>query len=105
VRRLYAALTGAGLRVWWDRKNLPSRQLAFTEEIRRAIDDSQRLLLVCGPGALASDYVGDEINHALKYCKGILPLLRRGEYSHIPPATSPTIGRCTANTQRALHER
>jgi hypothetical protein len=60
VGRLHADLTNAGFDVWFDRVSMPSRQLTFHQEIRDAIAAHDRLLLVVGPGVLASDYVAQE---------------------------------------------
>jgi len=55
VRRLRADLTKAGFDVWFDRVSMPSRQITFHQEIRDAIAVLDRLLLVVGPGVLASN--------------------------------------------------
>jgi hypothetical protein len=47
VTRLYGDLS-VGWKVWWDRASMPSRGLKFTQEIRDAIDNSDRLLLISG---------------------------------------------------------
>ena len=53
-------LTLAGFCVCFDRVSMPSRQFAFYQEIRDAIADCDRLVLVFGPAAMAYDYVGQE---------------------------------------------
>jgi WD40 repeat protein len=63
---------------------MPSRALTFLQEIRDAIESSDRLLLVVGPGAAASDYVRSEWQHALLFGKGVVPVLRLGQRSIIP---------------------
>ncbi len=88
MRRLYNALTEAGFAVWWDRVSLPSRSLAFTQEIETAIRTCQRFVLVVGPGALTSEYVRAEWEFALAQCKPITPILRQGDFSLIPPAVA-----------------
>jgi hypothetical protein len=66
VRRLYDGLKQAngpdGVRfdVWFDRTSMPSRALTFYQEIRDAIHERDRLVLVVGPQAIASDYVTQE---------------------------------------------
>jgi WD40 repeat protein len=60
VRRLHGNLTAAGFDVWFDRISMPSRELTFYQEIRDAIADRERLVLVVGPAAVASDYVTQE---------------------------------------------
>lgn len=84
VKRLYHALISQGFRVWWDRKSMPNRGLTFGEEIRDAIIGCDTLILVVGPAAARSDYVGAEWKHAWKKGKRVIPILRLGDYSLIP---------------------
>ena len=85
VRRLYADLTAAGFDVWFDRVSMPSRNLTFHEEIRDAIAVRERLLLVVGPGAAASEYVQQEWQFAwFKAEKIVAPILRLGDYPLVP---------------------
>ena len=60
VKRLHDDLTAAGFDVWFDRQDLRSRGLTFHHEIREAIKDCDRLVLVVGPKAVASEYVRQE---------------------------------------------
>src|SRR5439155_17525340 len=60
AHRLYADLTARGFDVWFDRVPMPSRQLTFHDEIRDAIAACERLIVVVGPKAMASDYVTQE---------------------------------------------
>jgi hypothetical protein len=85
VKRLYHDLSKHGFEVWWDRESMPSRALTFLHEIRDAIDGADRLLLIVGPGAFQSDYVRAEWDYALSICKVVVPLLRKGDYSILPP--------------------
>ena len=89
VRRLYDDLTAQGFRVWFDREHMPNRGLSFTDEIALAIEQAERLLLVCGPAAYQSEYVRKEWQHALLHCKPILPVVRLGEF---PPPILNEIG-------------
>ena len=84
VKQLYHDLVAAGHRVWWDRVSMPSRALTFLQEIRDAIDEAGRVLLVVGPGAIKSAYVTAEWRYALEACLGVLPVLRIGEYNLLP---------------------
>ena len=77
VQRLSADLTSAGFDVWFDRASMPSRQLTFHQEIRDAIAARDRLLLVVGPGVLASDYVTQEWRFAyFEAGKCVNPIVR-----------------------------
>jgi len=82
VKRLYAELTQAGFKVWFDRVSLPSRQLTFHQEIKDAIlKETDRLIYVAGPKAALSDYVRAEWQFALE-CDHVVvtPILRLGDY-------------------------
>ena len=84
VWSLYSELQRRGFTVWFDRRSMPNRGLTFAQEIRDAIDAADRLLLVVGPNAVASDYVRSEWEHAILFAKGIVPVLRKGDYSLLP---------------------
>lgn len=88
VRRLYEDLTACGFQVWWDRVSMPSRALTFLQEIRDAIDATDRLILVVGPDAIESEYVRAEWQYALHACKVVMPILRIGDYSLVPDGLS-----------------
>ena len=79
VKRLYVDLSGRGLKVWWDRENMPSRALTFLQEIRDAIDNSDRLVAVVGPRAVKSDYVLAEWEWASLFGNVVVPILRLGD--------------------------
>jgi WD40 repeat protein len=85
VRQLYHDLTARGFTVWWDQQEMPNRGLTFLQEIRDAVEASDRLLAVIGPQAVQSDYVTSEWQHALLYARGVVPLLRQGGYETLPP--------------------
>ena len=77
ARRLYEDLAKAGFDVWLDCVSMPSRQLTFLQEIRDAIAARDRLLLVVGPRAVASDYVTQEWQFAyFAVNKCIVPVVR-----------------------------
>lgn len=88
VQRLYNDLTEAGYSVWLDRVSMPSRALTFLQEIRDAIAASDRLLLMVGPRAVASDYVSAEWRCALELCVAVTPVLRVGDYNMVPAELS-----------------
>lgn len=83
VEQLYNDLKDE-FQVWWDRTSMPNRGLTFLQEIRDAIDNADRLLLVVGPAAFVSDYVRDEWQYAYETYKGINIALRSGDYSDLP---------------------
>jgi len=87
VRRLHGDLTNAGFDVWFDRVSMPARQLTFHQEIRDAIAARDRLLLVVGPGVLASDYVTQEWSFAyFEAGKCVNPIVRLN--GHGPDGTT-----------------
>ena len=85
VTELHRLLRKRQFRVWWDRADMPSRALTFLQEIRDAIADSARLVLVAGPAAFGSDYVRAEWQYALALSKPVIPVLRIGEMEDLPP--------------------
>jgi len=84
AQRLYEDLVKAGFEVWWDRQSIRSRQITFHQEIADAIRSCDRLILVVGPKAAVSDYVRQEWRWALELDKPVVPVLRKGDYTHIP---------------------
>jgi TIR domain len=52
---------------------------AFLQVIRDAIAGADRLVLVVGPKASASDHVRVEREFALERCKVVMPVLRLGK--------------------------
>lgn len=71
--------------VWFDRVSMPSRALTFYQEIRDAIAARDRLVLVVGPGAVASDYVAQEWQFSYFAAnKCVNPILRLGDFDLIP---------------------
>src|SRR4030095_3627033 len=85
VHRLHDDLTRLGVPIWWDRAAMESRGQTFLQVIRDAIaNQCSRLLLIVGPRAVSSDYVRFEWEHALEYCKVIVPVIRGGDPLTIP---------------------
>jgi len=62
--------------VWWDQASMESRGRTFLTEIRCAIADASRLVLVCSPAALESEYVRAEWEHARAEVVAITPVVR-----------------------------
>jgi hypothetical protein len=90
VWRLYEDLTACGFDVWFDRVSMPSRRLTFHQEIRDAVAARDRLVLVVGPHAAASDYVRQEWQFAwFEADKVVTPILRLGDYPLVPAELKP----------------
>ena len=85
VRDLYDHLHAGGFDAWFDREHMPSRSLTFLQEIRDAIRERERLLVILGPAAVKSDYVRAEWQAALVEGKAVTPVLRLGDYDLVPP--------------------
>ena len=88
VKQLYQDLTEHDFYVWWDRKAMESRGRTFLQELRDAIEASDRLIAVIGPNAVTSDYVKAEWEHALLFAKGVVPILRMGDHDLLPSELS-----------------
>jgi len=88
VEQLHDDLTKHGFDIWWDKQTMQSRGLTFLQELRDAIEGSDRLIAVIGPNAVKSDYVRAEWEHALLFSRGVVPILREGDYSLIPDELS-----------------
>lgn len=77
VRWLCDDLTTAGFKVWFDRDDLRSRGLTFHHELRDAITNCDRVVLIVGPKAVGSEYVRQEWQYAwFDAEKVITPVLR-----------------------------
>jgi hypothetical protein len=85
VRDLYHHLHAGGFDAWFDREHMPGRSLTFLQEIRDAICQRDRLLVILGPAAVKSDYVRAEWQAALVEGKAVTPILRLGDYDLVPP--------------------
>lgn len=83
-RALLEGLALAGYRVWFDREAMPNRGTTFGQEIRRAIEASDRLVLLAAPGALSSDYVDQEWRYADDIGKPVVPVVRAVSFSDLP---------------------
>jgi len=84
VRRLHQDLIKHDISVWWDREAMGSRGRTFLQELRDAIEASDRVIAVIGAHSVRSSYVKVEWEHALLFCKGVLPILRQGDYDLVP---------------------
>jgi hypothetical protein len=88
VEKLYQDLKEKGFEIWWDRAAMKNRGRTFLQEIRDAIEDSDLLIAIIGPKAIESDSVRYEWEHALLFSKGVIPVLRIGDYNLLLPEMS-----------------
>jgi hypothetical protein len=79
VDRLEADLRARNFRTWVDRRKLEGGQI-WLDELQKAIDQCQVLLVVLSPEAVVSDYVKMEYRYASHLGKLVIPL----EYRHCP---------------------
>lgn len=89
VRRLRTDLEAAGIAVWQDERDLPSRGPDLPAELRAAIDRADRFVPAIGPAAAKKGCTADtnlfvEWNYARAACKAITAVLRRGDPALIP---------------------
>lgn len=84
AERLHDELRRSRVAVWWDRRAMSNRGRTFLQEIREAIEQAERVVLIVGPAAVDSAYVREEWTHALTFAKGVVPVLRIGDFALIP---------------------
>lgn len=85
VEQLHRDLTRHEIYVWRDREAMESRGTPFLSVIKDAIQTIDYLILVFGSGAKQSSVVQQEWECALSLCKAVLPVLRLGDFSLLPP--------------------
>ena len=88
VEKLYQDLKEKGFEIWWDRAAMKNRSRTFLQEIRDAIEDSDLLIAVIGPKAIESDSVRYEWEHSFLFSKGVIPILRMGDFKLLVPEMS-----------------
>jgi hypothetical protein len=81
---LVEGLDRAGCRVWFDRESMPNRGTTFGHEIRRAIEASDRLVLLYGPQARSSEYVAQEWGYADDIGTPVVPVMRATTFRDLP---------------------
>jgi TIR domain/NB-ARC domain len=84
AKRLYFDLVESSVSVWWDRECMENRGRSFLQELRDAIDGVERVIAVIGPRAIESEYVRSEWAHAALFAKGIVPVIRKGDWNLVP---------------------
>lgn len=85
VERVYRDLSREGFLVWWDTEAMQSRERTFLQEVRDALEESDRVIAVIGPNAVISRNVRYEWEYAHMFSKGIVPILRQGPDELVPP--------------------
>jgi TIR domain/NB-ARC domain len=85
VERLVADLSRQGFKVWWDRQAMQSRERTFLQEVRDALETSDRVIAVIGPKAVVSRFVRYEWEYARIFAKALVPVFRLGSDDIVPP--------------------
>ena len=91
VRRLFEALEARQLGAWVDWEGIPPTA-EWWSEIQAAIEGTEAFISVMSPDSLASKVCQDELAHAVKHNKRLIPLLYRDaaaaatENVAVPPA-------------------
>jgi WD40 repeat protein len=84
VRRVFETLEARQLRAWVDWEGIPP-SAQWWGEIQAAIEGAEAFIFVMSPESLASKVCQDEVRHAVKHNKRLIPLL----YRELEPATHP----------------
>lgn len=84
ARRLNEALQIHGKATWFDQESISSGT-DFQQEIYRGIESCDNFLFVLSPASVQSPYCADEVAHAVRLHKRLIPLL----YRPVDPATGP----------------
>jgi formylglycine-generating enzyme required for sulfatase activity len=74
VERIVDALTGDDLKPWIDWKSIPKGEVV-QREIHQAIEEADVFLFFVSPDSIQSKWCGDEIDHAARNNKRILPIV------------------------------
>lgn len=85
VRRLASALQARGKDVWVDVDGIRDAEV-FPEALRRAIESSDAFVFVISPDAVKSSFCLEEVEHAVRLNKRIVPLSLRSVSDQDLPA-------------------
>jgi hypothetical protein len=72
--KLAEDLRKAGIDIWIDQIDIPP-SVPWDEEIQKALDESNCLLVILSKSSVASDNVLNEVNYAMETKKQVLPVL------------------------------
>ncbi|MDZ8183761.1 MAG: TIR domain-containing protein [Nostoc sp. ChiSLP02] len=74
VKKLYDALKEQKREVWVDWKGIPSTA-EWRKEIYEAIEATDNFIFIISPNSVASKICGEELGHALKHNKRLVPIV------------------------------
>lgn len=80
AEKLLSDLERSGFEMWIDDKAIEPGTPDWESSIRRAIDESYDVILVCTPNTVNSQYVQAETKLAQKHDRRIIPIWARGDY-------------------------
>src|SRR5689334_8034231 len=84
VRHLHAELAKLGYDTWVDWEGIPPTA-EWMKEIHAAIEAANTVIFVISPDSAGSTVCGDELAHALRNHKRLVPVVRRDVVaSHVP---------------------
>ena len=89
ARRLHDALSSSGREPVWDQDHAAVPfSMPWRQEIREAIQNSDKFIYIISPDSLASEPCANELAQALELSKQVIPILRRmpGEGQAVPKA-------------------
>lgn len=76
VRQLDQALRDHGYETWVDLTDIPPTAV-FMDEVRAAIEQADAVVFVLTPESASSSVCGQEVEHALRHKKRLIPIVRR----------------------------
>ncbi len=84
ARKLNTTLQIQGMTTWFDQENIESG-VDFQQEIFKGIENSENFLFIISPSSVTSSFCKDEVEHAEKLYKRIVPVLYREVSSALLP--------------------
>jgi WD40 repeat protein len=92
ARRLLEALEGRGVQAWIDWDDIPP-SAEWWKEVERAIESSEAFVFALSPSSLSSPVCQQEIGHALKHNKRLIPVVCRDADTPLTSEAGAAIGR------------
>ena len=86
TRRITERLQADGLEAWVDWQDIPP-SVDWMKEIQKGIEDADIFLFLVSPDSIASPICADEVAHAIKNGKRIIPLIVRDFDARSAPTT------------------
>jgi hypothetical protein len=85
VSQLFEALTQANKKIWVDWNDIPPAE-DWRQEIYRGIEAANNFVFIISPHSTSSVVCGEELNHAIKHGKRLVPIVRQDVgYDNVHP--------------------